>query len=145
MKSIARVVHLPSVVQSELYEATRILFICKVFYVYLRFDLNENSASLHWGMIQKSIRCLRSMGNIQNGATVTRRNKEEMNCWKKVYFYFLCIQKVFWSLHKIQIEPLMADGLRWQCFSYFSGPRQCYLLGSQWDSHKPPWFLSKIS
>ncbi len=29
MKSIARVVHLPSVVQSEFYEATRILFVCK--------------------------------------------------------------------------------------------------------------------
>ncbi len=29
MKSIIRIVHLPSVVQSELYEATRILFVCK--------------------------------------------------------------------------------------------------------------------
>ncbi len=29
MKSIARVIHLPSVVQSEFYEATRILFVCK--------------------------------------------------------------------------------------------------------------------
>ncbi len=29
MKSIARVVHQPSVVQSEFYEATRILFVCK--------------------------------------------------------------------------------------------------------------------
>ncbi len=29
MKSIARVVHLPSVVQSEFYEATRTLFVCK--------------------------------------------------------------------------------------------------------------------
>ncbi len=29
MKSIIRVVHLPSVVQSEFYEATRILFVCK--------------------------------------------------------------------------------------------------------------------
>ncbi len=29
MKSIARMVHLPSVVQSEFYDATRILFVCK--------------------------------------------------------------------------------------------------------------------
>ncbi len=93
MKSIAREVHLPAVVQSEFYEATRILFVHKekkitnnlfsticllsvsprhrsailnithrthaayallhpprmqecVFYVYLHFDLNENSAFL---------------------------------------------------------------------------------------------------
>ncbi len=31
-------------------------------------------------------------------------------------FYFLCVQKVFSSLHKIQIELLMADGLFWTMF-----------------------------
>ncbi len=36
------------------------------------------------------------------------------------------------------IEPLMADGASWRCFSFFSGLWQCNLLGSQWDSHKPP-------
>ncbi len=70
MKSIARILHLSSVVQSEFNKVTRILFVRKqnkntffstihlsgssvsastqgcVFYVYLRFDLNENSASL---------------------------------------------------------------------------------------------------
>ncbi len=30
---------------------------------------------------------------------------------KVVYFYFPCVEKVFSSLHNIQIEPLMADGL----------------------------------
>ncbi len=35
------------------------------------------------------------------------------------YFYFLCVHKIFLSLHKIQIEPLMADGLFWQCFYTF--------------------------
>ncbi len=30
-----------------------------------------------------------------------------------------CIQQVFSSLHKIQIEPLMADGLFWRCFYTF--------------------------
>ncbi len=29
MKGIVKIVHLPSVVQSECYEATRILFVCK--------------------------------------------------------------------------------------------------------------------
>ncbi len=77
------------------------------------------------------------MGNIQNGATLTRRDELLK---KSCYFYFLC---VFSSLHKIQIEPLMADGLPWRCFSFFSEPRQCYLLGSQWDRHKPPGFYLK--
>ncbi len=45
--------------------------------------------------MQKSVRCLRSMGNIQNGASLMRRDREEMNCYKKLLFYFLCIQKVF--------------------------------------------------
>ncbi len=26
----------------------------------------------------------------------------------------------------------------WRCFSFFSGLLQCNLLGSQWDSNKPP-------
>ncbi len=56
---------------------------------------------------------------------------------------FLCVQKVFLSFHNIQIEPLTADGQPWRCFSYFSEPRKCYLLGSQWDSHKPPSFYLK--
>ncbi len=57
--------------------------------------------------------------------------------------YFLCVQKVFSSLHKIQIEPLMAGGLPWRCFSLFSGPQQRFLLGSQWDYLKPPDFPPK--
>ncbi len=67
----------------------------------------------------------------------------ETNYWINRYFYFLCVQKVFSSLHKAQIEPLMADGLFWRYLSYFSGPWQWYLLGSQWDSHKPPGFHPK--
>ncbi len=59
---------------------------------------------------------------------------------KSRYFYFLCVQKVLSSHHKIHIETLMMDGLSWRCFSYFSGPRQCYL---QQDSHKPPVFHLK--
>ncbi len=57
---------------------------------------------------------------------------------KSCCFYFLCIQKVFSSLHKIQIEPLMADGQPWRCFSYFSS-----MSSSQRNSHKPPGFYLK--
>ncbi len=70
------------------------------------------------------------MDILQNGATVTRRRNS--------YFCFLCIQKVFSSLH---IEPLMADGLFWRCLYDFSGPWQCYLLNSQWDVTSPPVFI----
>ncbi len=60
--------------------------------------------------MQKSVHCLRLMGNIQNVATLMRRYREETNCRKQShYFNFLCVQKVFSSLHKIQIEPLIAD------------------------------------
>ncbi len=38
----------------------------------------------------------------------------------------------------------MADGVFWWCFSYFYGPWPCNLLGSQWDSHKPPGFHLNI-
>ncbi len=31
---------------------------------------------------------LRSVHNLQNGATVTRRDREETNCWKKVIIFF---------------------------------------------------------
>ncbi len=65
------------------------------------------------------------------------------NCGIKSLLYIFFVQKVFPSLHDITIEPLMADGVSWRCFSYFSGPLQCTLLGSQWDSHKPHGFHLK--
>ncbi len=116
---------------------------CMLFCIRLN-AIRLGSIHLASSPIQKSVSCMRSMGNIQNGATLTRRDREEMNCWKKGrYFYFFCIEKVFSSLHKIQIEPLMADGLPWPCFSFFSGLQPCYLLGSQRDNHKPPGFYLK--
>ncbi len=36
-----------------------------------------------------AVRCLRSMGNIQNGTTVTRRDREETICWKKLFLFSL--------------------------------------------------------
>ncbi len=55
-----------------------------------------------------------------------------------VIFIFFAYKKYSHNFIKFQIEPLMANWLPWRCFSYFSGPWQCYLLGGQWDSHKPP-------
>ncbi len=71
---------------------------------------------------------------------VSRRRRKS---WIKSIFRFLCAQNVFSSPHKIQIAHMMADGLFWQCLSYFYGPWQCNLLCSQWDSHKPPGFHLK--
>ncbi len=91
MKSITRVVRLPSVVQSEFYEATRILFErkenanassicssaaastqeCSIFILIKVNTRRIRILALRW--MQKSVRCLRLMGNIQNGTTVTRR------------------------------------------------------------------------
>ncbi len=96
MKSIARVVHLPSVVQSEVYEATRILFVCKE---------NKNND------LFSTIRLL----------SVSPRHRSTI----------LDITHPTQAAHALLYRP-------WRCFSYFSEPRQCYLLGSRWDSHKPP-------
>ncbi len=66
-----------------------------------------------------------------------RGDVKVLKCWIKSLFLFYFHTKIFSSLHNIMIEPLMADGVSWWCFSY-SGPWQCNLLGSQWDSYKPP-------
>ncbi len=55
-----------------------------VFYVYLCFDWNENSAS-GMRLTQKSARSFRPADILQNGATLTRRRQ----------FFFFCAQKVF--------------------------------------------------
>ncbi len=65
---------------------------------------------------------------------------EETNCWIKSWVFFA--QKKC-SRHFIKVRLnhwTTADRLFWQCLSYFSRPLQCYLLGSQWDSHTPPGF-----
>ncbi len=55
----------------------------------------------------------RMLHNLQNGATVTRRDREETNCWKKFIFIFFVYKKYSRSF------------IKWD---------------SQWDSHKPPGF-----
>ncbi len=156
MKSIAREVHLPSVVQSEFYEATIILFVCKENKNNDFFQQFVSSRSLLVSVApfcilpierkQRTLFCIRlnaKMRYFHSNQSVNTRRIQILKLKKSHYFYFLCIQKVISSLHKIQIEPLMADGLSWRCFSLFSEPRQWYLLGSQWDSHKPPGFYLK--
>ncbi len=67
---------------------------------------------------------------------------EERQRWDDLLVIFIFFAYKKYS-HKIQIEPLMTDGRPWRCFSFFSGPRQCYSLASQWDSHKSPGFYLK--
>ncbi len=103
-----------------------------VFYVYLRFDLNKNSASFCWGGYRRAYAvCVRWV--ISKMALRLRGETEEMNCWRKVIF----------SLRTKSI--LIADGLPWRCFSFFSEPRQWYLF--TWQSmgqSQASRFLSKI-
>ncbi len=116
MKSIVRIVHLPSVVQSEFNEATRTLFLRKENKTTILF--NNSSPLLQRSTILESIR------------------------WTQAAFAVLCQPRHKDALfHSIQIEPLMADGLFWRCFSYFYGPWQCNLLCSQWDSHNTFTFM----
>ncbi len=133
MKSISRILHLPSVLRSESVSMQG----C-VFYVYLRFDLNENNASLPWVWYRRAYAAC-----VWWVISKIERQRGDQLLKKSHYFYFLCIQKAFSSLHNSQIEALMSDGVSWRCFSYFSGPRQCSLLGSRWDRHKPPGFHPK--
>ncbi len=60
---------------------------------------------------------------------------------KKIYILIFFVYKKY--SRRFQIEPLMADGLPWRCFYFFSGPRQWYLLCSQRDSHKSLSFYLK--
>ncbi len=108
--------------------------------MHLCFNFNENGSFLHWSGCRRAYAaCVRWI--MSKIALRWQRGYELLK--KSLYFYFLCIQKVFSSLHKIQIEPPMADGFHWRCFSLFSGPQQCYLHGSQMDSHKPSGFYLK--
>ncbi len=61
-----------------------------IVYVYLRFDLNENSAS-GMRLTQKIVRSFHPADILQNGARVTQRRR----IWIKSLFFFFCAQKVF--------------------------------------------------
>ncbi len=64
--------------------------------------LKKEIIRLFWYL--KRVRVVHLPSVVQSGFT------DETNCWKKVViFYFLCIQKVFSSLHKIQIWTTGTD------------------------------------
>ncbi len=67
--------------------------------------------------------CRRVALQDQRSPPLRYTDAEETSCWIK--WGFFCVQKVFSLLHNLTVEPLMADGLFWQCFLYFSGPWQC--------------------
>ncbi len=41
-------------------------------------------------LIQKSVSCLRSVDNLQNGATVTRRDREEAHIFDYIWLFSFC-------------------------------------------------------
>ncbi len=61
-----------------------------------------------------------------------------MNCRIKVIIFIFFAYKKYSRRFINSDWTLMADGVSWRCFSFFSGPWRWYLLASQWDSHKPP-------
>ncbi len=107
-------------------------FLCQPYHKDMLFSFKSKCRRrIHAARLtQHSIRYLRPGDILQNGATLTQRR--QIVEWSR-YFYFLCVQKVFSSLHNSQ----MADGLFWQCFSYFSGPWQCYLAVNGIDISLP--------
>ncbi len=56
------------------------LLACHAAFALLHAPQRKALSFLALRRIQKSVRCLRSVGNIQNDATVTRRDREETNC-----------------------------------------------------------------
>ncbi len=56
-------------------------------------------------LIQKSVRSLRSADNLQNGATVTRRDREETNCLKKyIIIIFFAYKKYSRRIIKFRLN-----------------------------------------
>ncbi len=63
----------------------------KILIIIQNFQFNNWSSLFRFLMlrwIKKSVRWVRSMGNIQNGATLTRREQEKTNCWKNYNFMY---------------------------------------------------------
>ncbi len=75
-----------------------------LFCVCLRFDLNENSLSLHWGGYRRAYAaCVRwvisKMALSWRGETERRRN-----CWKKVIFIFFVYKKISSRFIKLRLN-----------------------------------------
>ncbi len=103
-----------------------------VFYVYLRFDLNKNSASFCWGGYRRAYAvCVRW---VISKMALRLRGETERRWIVEEKLFFLCVQKVFSS----QMD-YPGDAFH----SFLNLDSGIYLLGSQWDSHKPPGFYLK--
>ncbi len=55
-------------------------------------------------LIQNSVLCLRSVDILQNGTTLTQRDREETNCWKKVIFIFFAYKKYSRRIIKFRLN-----------------------------------------
>ncbi len=82
--------------------------------------------------MQKSVRCMCLIGNMQNGTTLTRMRGDLI---KVIIFIFFAYKKYSRRFIKFRLN----HWCRWTSLamlSFFSGPQQWYLLSSQRDSHK---------
>ncbi len=110
------------------------------FYICLRFDLNENSVSVRCGWHRTAYAvCIQRI--LSKMALRWRRGDKLLN--KVIIFVFYVYKKYSRSFIKLRFWTTDGRWTIWRCLSYFSGPWQCNLLGSQWDSHKPPGFHPK--
>ncbi len=92
-----------------------------------------------WKKRKKSVRVLRPWHITSKMALRWHKGDVTVtNCWIKSLFF---VQNVFSSLYKRQIEPLMADGVFWRCFSYFSGSLTVQFLA---DATSIPVFIQDI-
>ncbi len=109
------------------------------FYVCLRFDLNEKQRIRVTQLTQNSVRSLRPADILQNCSMLTQRRL----IVDKVIIWFSLCTKVFSSLCKITVEPLMSDGLFGRCLYILFCALTILFTQQSVDSHKPPGFHPK--
>ncbi len=115
-----------------------------IFFVDLRSDLNTNSAPL-WRSWYRRVYAFCFQGIISKMALLWHRGDVTVpNCWITSLFLFYFRTKVFSSLHSIMIEPLMADGVFWRCFSYFMDLDSAIYLAVNGTVTSLPVFIQNI-
>ncbi len=154
MKDVVQIVHLPSVVQSELYKATRKHFVRKEnlnndIYSTIRLHLFNNSQSstpfsvisnarilivhlfpiwFEWKqrvhallMTENNVCTLHPSNALQNGTTLTHREREETNCWINVIiFIFFAYKKYYRCFIKFKLN-------HWWQMDYFDNVFHTFL------------------
>ncbi len=147
LKNIVRIVHLPSVAQPQRYEVTRklkstIRLLCVSVVPFLRISA---------GCKLRTLFCFSRTSRIALLHLLTlwfERKQRVPVAWltqNSVCSFFFAYKKYSHSFAKLLLNHRCQMDYSDYVFLYFSGPRQCNLLGSQWDSHKPPGFHPKLN